>query len=136
MADTIRQRRAHAMRRTLEGGGGWTRERNPKLAALQAAVARCKQERSQDPIYTAVMFAYPGQAPVWVPVEEAATWYDGQDLLWHVSKARYYIPAEDRTVECFAKDWQSWDEDMQTWRLARIGAGAYGGGRVWTRRVK
>jgi hypothetical protein len=84
--------------------------------------------------FEAVMFTYPGKAPVWVPVEEAFSWYDDQELLWTVSMARYYIPEEDRHVECFAKCWQTWDEERQTWRLARIGSGAYGDGMVATRR--
>jgi hypothetical protein len=33
----------------------------------------------------------------------------------------------------WAKSWQTWDEKAQVWRLARVGAGAYGTSPVlWT----
>ncbi len=57
MTATVTQRRAHAMRRTLEGGGGWTHDRDdfvrpmshvitPQETALEKLLAAVKDAKA------------------------------------------------------------------------------------------
>lgn len=69
----------------------------------------------------------------WMGFEQFMALADHDDtFIYSITEARYKVEKENRElfgkdeVECFAKQWSSWDGDTGRWYIQRIGLGAYG----------
>lgn len=78
----------------------------------------------------AVVFSYPMEGSVRIPVENVFNWYDSQNKLWQPTRIVWSDGSES-----YAKGW--WDTNPQTLgaRLVRVGAGAYGNNTILEREV-
>lgn len=85
-----------------------------------------------DNVATHIVFSYPMQPDISVPIAEAFDWSDQQDKMWHPKMVIW----EDKRYggKSYAKGW--WQRHGNGYKLVRVGAGAYGDLTVLQRELK
>lgn len=76
-----------------------------------------------------------GRPDRWIPWDLFVSISESHNShIGEIRTVRYREPSGCQ-VETYGKIWSSWDADSVTWRIQRLGTGAYGDGVIWKRPI-